>query len=89
MYQHCNQNLLDIDRITFPALPSFQLSGLEWMSDDQVRLTVILGWASVAIIVIVGMSILLLGITELTRGYKVRILLPLSFSCLFDVNKSC
>ncbi len=48
MYKYCNQNFLSLH--VFPPLPIFQPEYGQWMTQEQVRVTTIYGWTSVAVI---------------------------------------
>ena len=50
VYKYCNQNLLNYDGRSFPALPKWQNEGSKWMTDDQESVLVVYGWISVAIL---------------------------------------
>jgi len=60
--------------VAFPALPSFQPDGDEWMNPDQVKLTTIYGWTSVGVLVLVASIFLrnmIVSFLNLFRGtYK-------------------
>jgi len=71
-YKFCQQNMLRAGYLRFPALPSYQPDGLEWMSNDQERLTLIFGWISLAMLVSIMIVCLKLFIMKLTKTYEPR-----------------
>ena len=89
-YFYCNQDMMHFDPPAFPAIPSNQPIGGEWMSEDQ-RFAVIFGWTSVVVVVFV-IGIFLNALRRMLapiffRVYKVRELLTfyrntLPFECI-------
>jgi hypothetical protein len=51
-YRYCNQDLFRSGGRSFPFIPSQQPPGGEWMTDDQVVVTTVYGWAAVGSIVL-------------------------------------
>jgi hypothetical protein len=56
-YRFCNQDLRVNQEKSFPALPSFQKKGFEWMTDDQELVTLVYGWTTVAVVALVLLTI--------------------------------
>jgi len=71
-YKFCQQNMFRLGYLRIPALPSYQPDGLEWMSDDQERLTLIFGWISLVMFVSIMIVCLTLFVMKLTKPYKPR-----------------
>lgn len=75
-YFYCNQDMMHFNPPAFPAIPSNQPNGGEWMSDDEQYFAVIFGWTSVFIVVFC-FGIFLNALRRLlvpifVRVYKVR-----------------
>jgi hypothetical protein len=51
-YKYCNQDLFRSGGRSFPFLPSQQPPGGEWMTEEQVWVTTVYGWAAVGAIVL-------------------------------------
>jgi hypothetical protein len=86
-YFYCNQDMMHFDPPAFPAIPSNQPVGGEWMSDEQ-SFVVVFGWTSVVIVVFV-MCIFLNALRRMLapmffRVYKVRRSLWTILSYLHD-----
>jgi hypothetical protein len=56
-YRFCNQDLRMNQEKSFPAIPSFQTEGYEWMTDDQERVTLVYGWTTVAVVALAVLAI--------------------------------
>ena len=56
-YRYCNQDLRSYGEVSFPALPTLQREGFEWMTDNQERVTIVYGWTTVAVVAVVVISI--------------------------------
>ena len=52
-FKYCNQDMLRYHPPAFPAIPSNQPKGDEWMSTEQAQVATVLGKASVAVIAVV------------------------------------
>jgi len=50
-YRFCNQNFMAIG--SGPSFPFVPANGDEWMTDDQITMTTIFGWTSIAILAVV------------------------------------
>lgn len=74
-YRFCNQDLRTNRWQSFPALPKLQRSGFEWMTENQERVTEIYGWTTVAIVSIVGLS-LLFRLAEWGLSYFIGVYRP-------------
>ncbi len=58
VYKYCLQDMFRQQGESFPAVPSNQPVGNEWMSEEQEKITKIYGWTSVAVLVVVFLSII-------------------------------
>jgi len=58
-HKFCNQNFLEYVPAVFPALPSFQPEGSEWMNDSQRIFASIYGWSCVVVCLLVGATMFL------------------------------
>lgn len=70
MYKYCNQNLLNYEGRSFPALPKWQMEGSEWMTEDQESVLVVYGWVGVAILIAVCVQFSLRLIGTIMKGWK-------------------
>jgi len=49
-YFFCSQDMIRFKPVAFPALPSYQRDGEEWMTDEQDTIVKMYGWAGIAIL---------------------------------------
>lgn len=81
VYRFCNQNFLNMG--VFPALPRFQPLNGQWMTTEQVFVTDVYGWTSVAVLIFFVVVFFWRFGTALGSffygGYKVSIYFLLAF----------
>ena len=84
VYKYCFQDMIRQPGKSFPAVPSNQPEGSEWMSEEQEQVTRIYGWTSVAVLVVVFLSIIWSWIQSAKGMFKstYEVRLNLIVSCL-------
>jgi hypothetical protein len=58
VYKYCLQDMFRQPGKSFPAIPSNQPEGSEWMTEEQEQVTTIYGWTSVAVLGVVFLSVI-------------------------------
>jgi len=55
-FRYCNQDLFRSDSRKFPFTKANQPEGDEWMTEEQEKVTIIFGWASIAVFGVMALS---------------------------------
>eukprot|EP00548_Thalassiothrix_antarctica_P005206 CAMPEP_0194140552 /NCGR_PEP_ID=MMETSP0152-20130528/10088_1 /TAXON_ID=1049557 /ORGANISM="Thalassiothrix antarctica, Strain L6-D1" /LENGTH=957 /DNA_ID=CAMNT_0038838841 /DNA_START=36 /DNA_END=2912 /DNA_ORIENTATION=+ len=58
VYEYCDQDMISLDYVAFPAIPANQREGKEWMGEEQERIATLLGWTSVVVCAIAAIAFL-------------------------------
>jgi len=76
LYQYCLQDLLRYASnglgTAFPAIPSYQPEGHEWMTSGQETGSSLLGWSSVAVLIITVMIIVNRSVFAILRNFFLK-----------------
>jgi hypothetical protein len=90
-YFFCNQDMMHFEPPAFPAIPSNQPVGGEWMSDEQ-SFAVVFGWTSLVVVVFVMcifvnalrrmLAPIFFRVYKVRRGWRTIIVTLFDFVCI-------